>query len=214
MKATFSFSGDAIVYINDLFFTDQWLQNCDSYRFSFVHQTLHGLVMKLLTITVGQKTSRWQTWFATNFHGFVIWLCFLIQVCFSDLECLNCGQCYICGHCCISRETESSLHITKTRLFKYIENFTSKNRLIDWLSWGLTTRQPLWVILCRLPEKGRKKIEEIVEEMKREGQGRKRNRNESEETEEIKTSPSSLTCYKDSRPCPAVSQCQLGAPMT
>ena len=31
---------------------------------------------------------------------------------------------------------------------------------------GLTTRQPLWVILCRLPEKGRKEIEEIVEEMK------------------------------------------------
>ena len=28
------------------------------------------------------------------------------------------------------------------------------------------TRQPLWVILCRLPEKGRKEIEEIVEEMK------------------------------------------------
>ena len=40
----------------------------------------------------------------------------------------------------------------------------------------------------------------------REGQGRKRNRNESKETEEIKTSPSTLTCYKDSRPCPAVSQ--------
>ena len=32
-----------------------------------------------------------------------------------------------------------------------------------WLSWDLTTRQPLWVILCHLPEKGRK---EIVEEMK------------------------------------------------
>ena len=32
--------------------------------------------------------------------------------------------------------------------------------------WGLTTRQPLWVILCRLPEKGRKEVEEIVEEMK------------------------------------------------
>ena len=27
-------------------------------------------------------------------------------------------------------------------------------------------RHPLWVILCRLPEKGRKEIEEIVEEMK------------------------------------------------
>ena len=38
----------------------------------------------------------------------------------------------------------------------------------------------------------------------REGQGRKRNKNESEETEEIKTSPSTLTCYKDSRPCPTV----------
>ena len=47
------------------------------------------------------------------------------------------------------------------------------------------TRQPLWVILCHLPEKGRKCIEEIVEEMK-EGQGRKRNRNESKETEEKK----------------------------
>ena len=41
------------------------------------------------------------------------------------------------------------------------------------------TRQPLWVILFCLPEKGRKKIEEIVEEMKernreeREKQGRK-----------------------------------------
>ena len=34
-----------------------------------------------------------------------------------------------------------------------------------------------------------------------EEQGRKRNRNESEETEE-KLSPSTLTCYKDSRPCP------------
>ena len=45
----------------------------------------------------------------------------------------------------------------------------------------------------------------------REGQGRKRNRNESEETEEIKHSPSTLTCYKDSRPCPTVSQYQLDA---
>ena len=34
------------------------------------------------------------------------------------------------------------------------------------LCWGLTTCQPLWVILCRLKEKGRKEIEEILEEMK------------------------------------------------
>ena len=48
--------------------------------------------------------------------------------------------------------------------------------LSDWLCWGLTTRQPLRVILCRLPEKGRKEIEERVEEMKerdREGTGMK-----------------------------------------
>ena len=34
------------------------------------------------------------------------------------------------------------------------------------LCWGLTTRQPLWVILFHLPEKGRREREEIVEEMK------------------------------------------------
>ena len=38
--------------------------------------------------------------------------------------------------------------------------------MIVWLCWDLTTRQPLRVILCRLPEKGRKEIEERVEEMK------------------------------------------------
>ena len=48
---------------------------------------------------------------------------------------------------------------------------------------------------------------------KRWGQGRKRNRNESEETEEIKKKhfPSTLTCYKDIKPCPTVSQYQLDA---
>ena len=34
---------------------------------------------------------------------------------------------------------------------------------------GLTTHQPLWVILCHLPEKGTKEIEETVEEMKKRG---------------------------------------------
>ena len=31
---------------------------------------------------------------------------------------------------------------------------------------GATTRQPLWLILCRLPEKRNKEIEEILEEIK------------------------------------------------
>ena len=46
----------------------------------------------------------------------------------------------------------------------YIGSSYSKYRF--WLCWGLTTRQPLRVILCRLPEKGRKEIEERVEEIK------------------------------------------------
>ena len=42
------------------------------------------------------------------------------------------------------------------------------------------TRQPLWVILCHLPEKGRKEVEEIVEEMK------ERNREERETGMKVK----------------------------
>ena len=56
------------------------------------------------------------------------------------------------------------------------------------LGWGLTTCQPLWVILRRLPEKGRREREEIVEEMKEMDWG-ERKMNESEETEKIKTFP-------------------------
>ena len=40
----------------------------------------------------------------------------------------------------------------------------------------------------------------------REGQGRKRKMNESEDIEEIKHSPSTHTCYNDSRPCQTASQ--------
>ena len=35
------------------------------------------------------------------------------------------------------------------------------------------THQSLWVILCRLPEKGRNEIKEIIEEMKERGAGKK-----------------------------------------
>ena len=59
------------------------------------------------------------------------------------------------------------------------------------------------------PRKGRKEIDSRGDE--REVQGIKRNRNEREETEEIKTFPSTLTCYQDSTPCPTVSQYQLDA---
>ena len=46
------------------------------------------------------------------------------------------------------------------------------------------THQPMCVILCHLPEKGGKEIEEIVSRGdEREGQGIKTKINESEETE-------------------------------
>ena len=67
------------------------------------------------------------------------------------------------------------------------------------------------------PREGEKKDGRDSREDEREGQGRKRNRNESEETEEIKTFPLYpylLQMYKDSRPCPTVSQDQLDTPMT
>ena len=73
----------------------------------------------------------------------------------------------------IQRQTITKInHYRRTALERSVKSISlgGLNRFyvatIDWLSWGLTTRQPLWVILCRLPEKGRKKIKEIVEEMK------------------------------------------------
>ena len=70
-----------------------------------------------------------------------------------------------------------------------------------------------WLIVGHFVSSWRKDIEEILGDEK-DGQGRKGNRNESEKTEEIKHSPSTLTCYKDSRPCPTLSQYQLDATVT
>ena len=78
------------------------------------------------------------------------------------------------GHCLVS---VYSRNFNSSNIFGTIENcsrhgshkgliMVPDHELIDWLCWGLTTRQPLRVILCRLPEKGRKEIEERVEEMK------------------------------------------------
>ena len=68
-----------------------------------------------------------------------------------------------------------------------IYNYHDSAIVIVLIELGLTTHQPLWVILCRLPEKGRTEVEEIEEEMKEDRGERKIN--DSEETEEIKTFP-------------------------
>ena len=70
--------------------------------------------------------------------------------------------------------------------------------------------QSLWAIFVLSPRERQKRDRRRDSRRdEREGQGRKRNRNDSEETEEIKTSPSTLTCYKDARPCPTVRQYQM-----
>ena len=89
--------------------------------------------------------------------------------------------CSLIGDCTCAFEDPQKNHKLP---FLCVSQLTIPSRLC----WGLTTHQPLWVILCRLPEKGRKVIEEIVEEIK-ERDREERNRNESEETEEIKIFP-------------------------
>ena len=64
------------------------------------------------------------------------------------------------------------------------------------------------------PRERGKEIEEIVEEMKEREREKKREKTENEGTEEIITFSPTLTCCKDSSPCPTVSQCQLDAPVT
>ena len=76
------------------------------------------------------------------------------------------------------------------------------------------TRQPLWVILSHLPEKGRKEIEEIVEEMKERDREARGTGMKVKKQKKLKHTPSTLTCYKDSMPCPTVSQSQLDVPVT
>ena len=78
---------------------------------------------------------------------------------------------------------------------------------------GLTTRQPLRV-LCRLPKKWREEIEEMVVEMKETDREERGTGMKVKKQKKYKHSPSTLTCYKNSRPCPTVSQYQLDALVT
>ena len=72
----------------------------------------------------------------------------------------------------------------------------------------------MWVILCRLPAKGKKNTEEVVKEMKERDREERGTGMKVWNQKKMKTFPSSLTCYKDSRPCPTDSQYQLDALVT
>ena len=52
--------------------------------------------------------------------------------------------------------------------------FITGQHVIDLIELCLTIRQPLWVILCRLPEKGRREIGDSRRDERKE-QGRKEN---------------------------------------
>ena len=132
------------------------------------------------------------------------------------------------GAACTSTDPDS-LHCTQLHFFNYIygvfNHFADATCQwclclgqywnIDWLTeLGFNDTSTLVGHFVSSPREREKRDRRDSRGDEREGQGRKRNRNESEETEEIKTFPSTLTCYKASRPCPAVSQYQLDAPVT
>ena len=73
------------------------------------------------------------------------------------------------------------------------------------------TQQPLWVILCSLPEKRRREIEEIVEKMKEKDRG-ERKMNEREETEEIITFPLYLYLLQGQQALPKCKPISVGRP--
>ena len=64
------------------------------------------------------------------------------------------------------------------------------------------------------PRERRKEIEEIVEEMKARDREERGTGMKVKRRNKQKHFPSTLTRYKDSRPCPNVSQYQLDAPVT
>ena len=70
------------------------------------------------------------------------------------------------------------------------------------------------LFVSSLPEEGRKEIEKIVEEMKEGDREERGTGMKVKKQKKQKHSPSTLTCYKDSRPCPTVSQYQSDAPVT
>ena len=66
----------------------------------------------------------------------------------------------------LQKPTDLDLHCLQRQGISGFSRTRVNGSVFFLLCWGLTTRQPLRVILCRLPEKGRKEIEERVEEMK------------------------------------------------
>ena len=66
-------------------------------------------------------------------------------------------------------EFTTSFYFTGSELNRLVQcskDFTKLFSVVFLLCWGLMTCQPLWVILCHLPEKGRKETEETVEEIR------------------------------------------------
>ena len=112
----------------------------------------------------------------------------------------------------LHRTSIPSITLIHEVVFKILGKITGA--WIDILFWDLTKRHSSRVILCCFPEKGRNEIEEIVEEMKDRDRAERGKGKKVKEQKKLQHSLSILTCCKDSRPCPTVSQYQLGTPVT
>ena len=79
--------------------------------------------------------------------------CSLWPVCLNSVK-----SCVVVKQCINPFEfiTEDYIFFEQHKYFQMIPNSILPRIFFFLLCWGLTTHQPLWVILCRLPEKGRK----------------------------------------------------------
>ena len=89
------------------------------------------------------------------------------------------------------------------------------NLLMRIFLFGFNDTSTLVGHLCHLQKKKKKRKRKlIVEEMKERVRKERGTRMKAKKLKKSKPFPLSLTCYKDSRPCPTASQYQLDAPVT
>ena len=159
-------------------------------------------------------------WYLRHFNLIFIYLFIYCCCCFLQLLFQNEMQMLLGLY--ILKMLQSVVHVSKyywkeydhkkgsfqTRLLSQVKLTSLPNKHI-WLCWGVTTPQPLWVILCCLPEKGRKEIEEIVEMKERDREERGTGM---EETEQINTFPLYSCLLKGQQALPNWKPISVGRP--
>ena len=147
----------------------------------------------------------------------LIWVCTVCQLPFQGFQDYN-GLTLItlCAKSLDDKLMMFFLFLPENRLWNFMQSVPLGHeiygksvvclRTIDCVG-GLTTRQPLWVILCRLPEKGRKETEEIVREVKQRNMEERGTRMKVKKQKKQKHPPSTFT-WRIAGLGPTVSQYQ------